>query len=295
MLATQVAHGNLVRLRPNVYVAGGAWPTSARDQHILLAHAEQVARPSAVISHASAAAIWGLPHPGFGCWWDGPVTLIQEGGPRTRFAGTSCRLGPIPANQVARDPAGALVTTPARTAVDLSVRLPLPQALVLLDAAARLTCASFVPQPSRKDFRSHRLIVAARAHLAEAAETVRCRRLDHAIALTEPCRESAIESLSAGHFVLAGLPMPTFQESIRTPQGEFFPDFYWSEARLIGEADGAGKYADQAAIVREKEREQYLRDRGYRFVRWLGKEIMGRPQEVVGRVARALDAARFEL
>ena len=167
--------------------------------------------------------------------------------------------------------------------------------IVLLDAAARLTCASFVPQPSRKDFRSQRLIVAARAHLAEAAETVRCRRLDHAIALTEPCRESAIESLSAGHFVLAGLPMPTFQESIRTPQGEFFPDFYWSEARLIGEADGASKYTDPAAIVKEKEREQYLRDRGYLFVRWLGKEIMGRPQEVVGRVARALDAARFEL
>jgi hypothetical protein len=292
MLETQLAHGNLMRLRPNVYAAARTWPASPRDQHILLARAEQVARPSAVISHVSAATVWGLPHPGSGWWWGGPVTLMQEGGPRTSYSGATCYLGRLPANQVALDPAGYRVTTPARTAVDLAARLPLPQALVLLDAAARLTCASFVPSPRRKDFRNPRLIAAARRQLTEAAETVRCRGLERAIALTEPCRESAIESLSAGHFALAGLPTPTFQESIRTPQGEFFPDCYWPYAHLIGEADGASKYADPAAIVKEKEREQYLRDCGYRFVRWLGKEIMARPWEVVARVARALDAAR---
>lgn len=292
MLKTQLANGNLTRLRPNVYAAARTWPAEPRDQHILLAYAEQVARPSAVISHGSAAVIWGLPHPGFGCWWDGPVTLLQEAGPRTRYSGAVCHLGLLPDNQVVLDPAGHLVTTPARTAVDLAAGLPLPQALVLLDAAARLICASFVPSPRRKDFRNERLIHAARQQLTDAAATVRCRRLQRAIALTQPCRESPIESLSAGHFALAGLPTPTFQELIRTPLGDFFPDCYWPGAHLIGEADGASKYADQAAIVREKEREQYLRDRGYRFVRWLGKEIMARPGDVVERVARALDAAR---
>jgi len=291
MLKTHLAHGALMRLRPNVYLAAWVWPSDPRDQHIVLARAEQVARPSAVISHASAAAVWGLPHPGFGCWWDGPATLTQEGGQRTRYRGTKSHLGRLPQQDVTRDAAGYLVTTPARTAIDLAAHLPLPQALVLLDAASRLVCAGFVPSPRRKDYRNPRLVEAARRELSAAATTVKCRTLDRAIAHSEPCRESAIESLSAGYFALANLPTPVFQERIRTPLGEFFPDCYWPEIRLIGEADGATKYADPATIVREKEREQYLRDRGYRFVRWLGKEIMARPAEVVERVARSLDVA----
>jgi len=48
------------------------------------------------------------------------------------------------------------------------------------------------------------------------------------------------------------------------------------------------KYTDALAVVREKEREQALRDLGFTVVRWLAKEIMARPQVVVTRVARAL-------
>ncbi len=48
------------------------------------------------------------------------------------------------------------------------------------------------------------------------------------------------------------------------------------------------KYADPAAIVREKEREQVLRDQGFRIVRWLGKEIHQEPKSVMSRIARAL-------
>jgi very-short-patch-repair endonuclease len=57
---------------------------------------------------------------------------------------------------------------------------------------------------------------------------------------------------------------------------------------LIGECDGAVKYTDQQSIVAEKEREQLLRDLGYRIVRWLAKEIMTRPDLVLARIERAL-------
>ena len=60
---------------------------------------------------------------------------------------------------------------------------------------------------------------------------------------------------------------------------------------MVGEADGAVKYRDPDAFVKEKEREQILRDHDYRFVRWLGKEIMTTHHIVVGRIARALEAA----
>lgn len=48
------------------------------------------------------------------------------------------------------------------------------------------------------------------------------------------------------------------------------------------------KYANANAYVLEKEREQILRDLGYRFVRWQAKEIMLQPERVLDRIARAL-------
>lgn len=48
------------------------------------------------------------------------------------------------------------------------------------------------------------------------------------------------------------------------------------------------KYQDPSAITRERERQQLLEDRGYRFVRWLGKEIYLQPDLVIDRIARAL-------
>ena len=103
-----------------------------------------------------------------------------------------------------------------------------------------------------------------------------------------PAREPAAESLSAGYFHQAGLPAPFIQHPNRTRLGTFYPDFYWREHRLIGECDGAVKYADKDAMVREKTRDQVLLDEGNRFVRWMAREVMLTPQVVVSRVARAL-------
>lgn len=73
--------------------------------------------------------------------------------------------------------------------------------------------------------------------------------------------------------------------------GVLYPDCYWQDQRLIGEADGAGKYSTPDAILNEKEREQVFRDLGYGVVRWLGKEITFRPSVVMGRLARELGIA----
>ncbi len=290
MLRTQLEAGRLLRVRTGVFVAASGCPTDPAGLHRLRAHAEQVVHPEAVISHGSAALAHGLPYPGFGDWWDHPVTVTRVAGARPRSADAVHRRAALPARQVTRDEQGYRLTSPARTAVDLAATLPLPEAVAVMDSAARVICASLVSRPNRQDYRNPRLVEATRASLADAAATVRCGRLRSIIALVEPARESVIESLSAGYFELAGLPRASFQEPVRTAVGVFFPDFVWRERRLIGEADGAIKYFDQAAMVAEKEREQALRDAGWQIVRWLGKEIMARPESVVRRVSRALDA-----
>lgn len=290
MIDTQLAAGRLVRLRRGVFVASAAWPDGAADRHVMLAHAEQVINPDAVLSHETAAVIWGLPAPSFQPWHESPVAATYPAGGRySSRGGTAVRhTRPLPTSEVTRDPDGYAVTTVARTAVDLALDRPLPDALVILDGAARTILASFVGSPRRRDLLNPRLVSATREALATVAPARATRRLAPVIALVEPARESAAESLTAAHIHLAGLPTPLFQAPIVTRLGTLYPDFFWEDARLIGECDGAIKYTEPNAYVREKEREQVLRDDDYRFVRWLGKEIMLHPLEVVARIERAL-------
>ena len=60
--------------------------------------------------------------------------------------------------------------------------------------------------------------------------------------------------------------------------------------RVVGEADGAGKYDEPGALFAEKQREDWLRDlHRLEVVRWVPAEMRSRRgrAEVVGRFARA--------
>ena len=290
MIRTRLASGALVALRHGVVVSSEAWPSDPAEQHLVRARAEVVANPGAVISHESAAVVWDLATPGFEAWHSAPVTLTAPARTAHRSSSSTAQWHScvLPPGQVTRDRGGYPVTAVARTAVDLAAGLPLPEALVILDHAARLTVATYVSRPRRGDYGNLRLVRAARETLVSATTARTLRLLVSVVPLVEPCRESAAESLSAGHLALSELPAPRFQAPIRTTAGTLFPDFFWPDAMLIGEVDGAIKYTDATAFVLEKEREQVLRDMGYRFVRWLAKEIMLRPHEVMLRIERAL-------
>ncbi len=291
MLHTQLNRGALVRLRRGVYLAASALPDEPALQHLVSARAEVVANPGAVISHQSAAVAWGLPHPGFTPWHDRPVSVIL---PRGRSAVSRPGLSEhhvrhLDSSAITRDPERYPVTTVARTATDLAAGRRLPESLVILDSAARALCEGFVVSPRRRDYANPQLIAAARELLAASA-VGNPAHLAEAIQLAEPGRESPAESLSAGHFILADLPQPIVQAPIRTSGGVVYPDFLWPVERVVGECDGAVKYGEARAYLLEKEREQALRDLGFRVVRWLAKEIMTCPDVVVARVARELAA-----
>ena len=287
-LERAVRDGRLVRVRHGVYLASGAWPSELEAQHLLRAAAECLVRPQGVVSHRSAALAWGL---ALSDAEDaaGPVWLNLARGRSSTGPALRRVIAPLPAHHLVISALGFPVTTVARTAVDLVTGRALPEALAILDAALRLECADLTSQLRRSDLANPVLAAAGRQPALEAARTLgRSEQVMRAISIADPLRETPIESLSYGHLVLAGLPLPICQHPISTPFGTFYPDFYWPDQRLIGEADGQVKYLDQAAIVREKEREQVLRDAGYRIVRWLGKEIYLQPDLVMARIARAL-------
>jgi hypothetical protein len=290
LIGTQLAAGRLRRLRQGVYIAESCWPADVAGQHLVLARAEMVMAPGSALSHQTAALVWGIPTPGVRAWHDEPPSIcLPLGSGRRSQRGPAVRhIARLPANDIARDPDGYDITTVARTAVDVADGRALPEALVILDGAGRLLVDSLTSRTSRADYGNPRLVRTVRELFHAAASPRILRRLASTIDKVEPCRESAAESLTAGHLYLAGLPIPLFQAPIHSPWGIFYPDAYWPDARLIGECDGAMKYTDQQAIVREKEREQWFRDEDYGVVRWLAKEIMFHPLRVMARIEAAL-------
>lgn len=290
MLRTQLAAGRLVRLRSQVYLDVGRWPDDPAGRHLMLARAEVAVYPDAVLSHQSAALVWGLPSPGWTPWEALPPSVTLPSGGSRRSVDGPCRhrTAALPRHHVARDAAGYLVTSPVRTSVDLAAGLDLPEQLVLFDATARLLVEAMVARPRRSEYAAQRFADAARQQLAEAAVAIRRTGLRPSISLADPRRESPIESLSAGHMVLSGIPLPVFQHPFRTRLGTMYADCYWPDHGLIGEADGVVKYSEPNAFEQEKRREQVLRDLGLRMVRWLGREVMSEPQTVMARIHRAL-------
>jgi len=163
MLSTQLRHRTLRRLRQGVYLAESAWPEHPREQHLMLAFAEVAANPAGVLSHQSAALSWRLPEPGFDSWASQPpsVTLPAGFGFRPNQGATLHHIAHLPPAQVTKNEAGYPITNLARTAIDLAAGLKVPQALVILDAAAQKLCAGFVPVPRREHYASLQLIHAA--------------------------------------------------------------------------------------------------------------------------------------
>lgn len=287
MIETQVHAGRLLIVRHGVYLATESWPEDLTARHLALGHAEQVANPGSVLSHQSAAASWGLPSPTFQDWHelDVCVTLPPGEGHGSQQRSARHRVLELAGEDVTRDAEGYAVTSIPRTATDLASGRSLPDALVILDGAARRLVERYVSRPHRSDYANPRLAQAARDQFTAA-----CDRpgLASPIGRADPLRESAAESLSTGHFVLAGLPVPQYQARLTTAHGTFYPDFFWPELGVIGEVDGAIKYENTDAFVQEKQREQILRDLGYIVIRWLAREIMLTPWVVIERVSRAL-------
>jgi adenine-specific DNA-methyltransferase len=78
-----------------------------------------------------------------------------------------------------------------------------------------------------------------------------------------------------------------FQFRRQHPIGPFFADFVCIEMKLVIELDGS-QHADQT--VRDDSRSEFLRAAGYTVLRFWNYEITGEIDQVVQRIANALEA-----
>ena len=246
--------------------------------------------PRAAVAHAAAGAILGIASP-----WERDareLDVIVPGQAERRDGGIRVHQSRLPAHHVI-EVRGIRVTTPARTAVDLARGEPPERALVPLDSAARLLVAAqaglWTPGATtavtartarawREAVRDPVLVEAARAALREAYGQVfgwpGTRVVREVLDLVDPASESAFESWSRGVMLQAALPSPEVGVAVRGASGaEYWADFLWRGRRLIGEADGWGKYGGTVPdvrdrISRERRRQQDLEAAGWRLLRW---------------------------
>lgn len=250
---------------------------------------------AAVVSHESAGVVHGLwlPHP-----VSPHVHVTESGGIDRPHTGVRVHQSRLPADLVTAVD-GLRVTTVARTGVDLGRGRTLPEAMVAIDGAARAlaiasspTAAAALRGPDR-DGLSERSIGA----LATAFESVRSWPgsvvVRTAIQLAEPACESPFESRSRGWMVEARLPPPYVAFPVRGASGAWYvADFAWPERRLLGEADGTGKYgvSDREVVTsvrQERRRQRDLEDAGWTVIRWDSTESGA---TVLARLRRALSA-----
>jgi hypothetical protein len=194
-------------------------------------------RDRVVLSHESAAAVWGLPRIGRA---PDSVDLIDAKLTRPRsLNGVKWRRTPFdPAEIVEHN--GFLVTGLLQTVADLACGRTFISAVAALDAAT----APFVRGAGLVVVRGvERVAVSER--LREFGRRRGVRAADRAIEFADPRAESPGESLSRAQMHLLGFPSPELQVGFDRAGGGFDRvDFDWPEYAVFGEFHGDLKYLD---------------------------------------------------
>lgn len=289
-IAKLVDDGELVRLRNGVYAHGDGGESRVEDgadrdrpayevrERAFLERTLAAARSieqGTVISHGSALVLHGLPLHGVPLGLP-TVTRHRSGGGSRRSTALICANMPLDGAVVEVD--GVPVTSPARTIIDVTRTVSLESGVCAADAAIRRTLCS-------------RRALGDEAESAKGRTGVaRARRLPD---LTSGLAESVLESLIRLVLVMAGLPEPELQVRLGVRSGaRFRVDFYWQQWKLVGEADGFGKYGVSPEEIRanwiaERERQRQLEDAGYMVIRWTWQDLH-RPDRIVRQVREAM-------
>ncbi|TWX40168.1 hypothetical protein ES689_01460 [Frigoribacterium sp. ACAM 257] len=274
-LREAAAAGTLTRLRLGSYVDSAEWIGLRRDEQARTRVREVVLRRRrhVLVSHVSAAVLWGLPLVGRLVEQADSLRFDVNGG-RSEAAIRAHR-SRLHCEGVELD--GLLVTPIVRTLVDVALTEPLVTSVAAIDAA--LARGLVDPEALAVELARH----------GRARGLVRARA---ALVVASPASRSPLESLSAVRMFESHLERPDRQEPFPSPSGHGFDvDFFWRRLGLIGEADGDDKYSLRGeafaleAVLAEKERENHLRGLGNDMVRW-GWDEAWRP----GALCRRLES-----
>jgi very-short-patch-repair endonuclease len=227
----------------------------------------------AVLSHLSAAELWGIRRPSLrlsgGGGSDEPdpvhVTVPGTAGRRRRKRIVLHRSSTLTAtDRTRRD--GIPTTTPARTLADIRPLLSPAQ----FNAAVRE--AEFLRLPVGDPFAAGRVVAhqpaAGRANSRDPSARTRTELENRMLAL---CRRHR-------------LPQP--EVNVRLDRYEV--DFLWRNARLVVEVDGWDAHRTRSAFEEDRARDAHLAVLGYEVVRFTWRQLTRDPISIAGTVRTLL-------
>ena len=263
----RVDAGRLRRLHAGVFCVGE--PTT--DTRWMAA--VRACGDGALLSHRSAAALWGLIRA------DGRSVDVTVEGRRARTrAGIAVHSGAALDAEDRASHRSIPCTSVARTLLDLAAGAT-PRRIELAVAQADLLRLF--------DLREVRAVLARNPRRPGAPA------LRHALAAaTEPAvTRSEFEECLFAALARAGLPRPRVNAFVALEDNTgYHPDFLWPEAGLIVEADSEGFHASHARRRHDARRDRRLRLAGLETFRWTGEDPAELVADVVAHLARAARA-----
>lgn len=256
---------NWRRMGPTVYVWAGLPDTS----ELKIEAVRRRVPPIAVFSGLTAAWLHGLDVP---CE---PIEVtIPKGIGGSARKGFVIRRAAVAAGDIV-NVRGKRATSLLRTLSDVSSRLSMTEAVVVVDMALHAGLASLADLNALCVARAHRVGVANLRRIAGFAE---------------PAAESPMESRLRMALVLGGLPRPQAQISLHDKQGRFVgrPDLYYPDHRLGIEYDGA---IHRQSLADDNRRQNRLTAAGFRLLRFTAGDVLQNPDSVRTQV-RAMLASR---
>jgi hypothetical protein len=269
-----------VRLRTGVFITAEDLAeverTGRRHGLDALAVLSGLARPTAVLSRASAAWVWGLPRPRA----EPPVVHLTDPHRWRQGRGWSMTRAVLPDDEVTLRGAYP-VTTAARTVVDLARGWPEVHAVAAADAALL-----------------RGLVTAGelRGVLERQASVPGIPRAVRAVDLADGRSESWLET--CGRLTFDGLGLPPYIAQVELWVGGRLlkvADGWYPEAALAVEFDGRVKYrrprygrTPEDELWQEKRIEDLLRSFGVRFARVTYPDLTSGRREFEGLMRRHL-------
>jgi very-short-patch-repair endonuclease len=262
-VSDRALNGRLHQLHRGVYAVGH---TNLSLEGRFLA-AVKACGPGALLSHYSAAALWGF------VAWDGRY-------PEVTFIGASSRAHPglrihrttaLDRRDVFRH-RGIPLTSPARTLLDLAATL---------EHASLRSATRRAQSLQRVNVRQLVDVLARHRHRRG------CARLARIIATGPAPTRSELEDATLDLMLRGALAHPDVNVALWLSGRRVVPDFRWPAQRLVVEADGAAWHDNQLAREDDAERQALLEADGERVLRVTWDQVIARPGQTLSRIRAA--------
>jgi Protein of unknown function (DUF559) len=263
----------LHRIHPGVYAVGhDAITMRGRWMAAVLASGN-----GAVLSHASAAALWGIWGSGTGMTH---VTLRRK----TRSRNSICRhFGVLPRDEVAVVE-GIPVTSAARAVLDLAADKGEAAAEAALREMEYLGIYGPVSLSTLLDRHPrHRGTPIVRACLDRLREDPGGRI------------RSTLEQLFLPFLDRHHIPRPRLNAWLEVGEHRYQVDCLWPEARLVGELDGFKSHGTKRAFHKDRKRDRRLKVHGFTVVRITEDQLFDEPFEVAADLQSILRTHPLDL